>query len=198
VIIVTQSPQHDARLDEASEAMLRGDFVKARDLLEILVSMGSKGALLGLAAIYERGGTKVPQDLDKARGLYERALSTAKSSKAALALGNMYYFGLGVQSDFQRAFYYYSKLESSADAVGLLRLGTVYERGQGIQQDPGKARDLYRRSAKLGNIIALKSWGLLELRRGNIFMGVPLWIWAAVRVASIVVSDPKDKRLRMY
>lgn len=186
------------RLDEANEALLRGDFVMARDLFEILAATGSRAALLGLAAIYERGNADIPQDYAKSRYWYERALAEARSSVAALKLGHFYYHGFGVTSDFSKAFKYYSQLKNSNNPIALLRLGWLYETGRGVPQNLSKARELYHRGAKLGNIQARKNLGFFEMKHGNILLGVLLWMWTIIQGVPLAFINTDDKRLRTY
>ncbi len=186
------------RLDEANEALLRGDFVTARNLFEVLADTGSRAALLGLAAIYERGSTDIPQDYAKSRYWYERALAEARSVVAALKLGHFYYHGFGVTMDYSKAFHYYSQLQSSDNPIALLRLGWLYETGRGVSQDLSKAKELYRRGAKLGNIQARKNWGFFEMKHGNVLLGVLLWIWTIIQGVPLAFINTDDKRLRTY
>lgn len=183
-------------MDEATAAFLRGDFAMAREMFEVLAATGSKGALLALAKIYERGGTGVCQDLTKARYWYERAFAEASSANAALWLGHFYCDGRGVPIDHKKAFFYYSRLANSNDAVALLRLGVLYESGQGVEKDIAKARDLYRRAAHLGNLFARKNWGVLEIRRGNWLLGLFQWAWASMQGTPLAFINADSKKLR--
>lgn len=184
------------QLEQANNAFLHGDFTAALKMYDILAANGSKGALLGLAAIYERGGGGVAQDLEKARYWYGIAYAKGKSAKAALALGHIYSLGLGVKIDYEKSFYYYSKLENGRDPIGFLRLGILYESGKGVAQDLQKAREYYRRASKLGSIRARKNWSVLELKRGNLPVGLFLWLWVIAQGVPLALINVKDRRLR--
>ncbi|MHB8404392.1 MAG: tetratricopeptide repeat protein [Gammaproteobacteria bacterium] len=192
------SDHSEPQLKEASDALLRGDYASAKNLFEVLAANGSKGALLGLATIYERGGNGVPKDFIKARYWYERALTDAKSVVAALTLGNYYFHGFGVPVDDHKAYFYYSKLENTQEPVALLRLGILYETGRGVEQNIDKARDFYRRATRLGNIFALKNWGVLEIKYGNRILGILLWTWARLIGTPLAFINPDHKKLRTY
>ncbi|MGI0081268.1 MAG: tetratricopeptide repeat protein [Nitrososphaerales archaeon] len=151
-----------------------------------------------LASIYEYGGAHVSQDYAKAKELYERAWNEWRLVLAAQKLGRFYYHGHGVKADYDRAFYYYSKLENSIDAVGLLSLGWLYETGRGVTSDINRARDLYRRSARLGNIQARKHWGFLEIKHGHPVFGIILWAWAIVEGVLAAFIKAKHGRLQSY
>jgi len=189
---------NNSRLDEANAAFLQGDFSTARNLFEVLVATGSKSALLGLAAIYERGNSDVPQDFTKAKYWFERALASANSAKAALKLGNYYYLGFGVPVDYAKALSYYLRLKDNKDPIALYRLGVHYEKGQGTQQDIERAVDYYRRAARLGNIQARKQWGVLEVKNRNFLLGLFLWGWAIIQGVPLAFTRTNDKRLRVF
>lgn len=191
-------PIPDTRIAEAQEALNKGDFVTARELFKVLSDTGSKRALLALAIIYERGGNGVPQDYSEARFWYERAYKEGDSVEAILSLGRMYYTGQGVEINFEKAYWFYSKLLNTKQPIGLLRLGVMFALGQGVSQDINRARELFMRSAKLGNIHARKSWGLWELKHGNPILGIFLWGWAILQGVPMALFRTNDKRLRAF
>jgi TPR repeat protein len=184
--------------ERAHSAFLRGDYVAAREMYESLAALGNRGALLGLAAIFERGGSDLPQDYEKARYWYEMALSKGNSARAALQLGHFYCLGLGVPVDHEKAFHYYSKLENHAEPIGLLRLGLAYETGKGVVQDIDRARKLYRRASKLGSIRAKAFWGAWERKHGSFLFGIFLGLWSVVQAFPVAFKDPQSKRLRLF
>lgn len=190
-----QSTSAGSVLAAAKEALAAGDYARAREKYEAIATLGSKEALLALGCIYERGGNGVEKDYDAARYWFERSWFEGKAIHAALALAKFYYLGLGVPVDFERAFSYLASLEHSNNAVALLRLGTMYELGRGVQKDLGHARSLYRRSAQLKNIFARKQLGVLEVKRGNIFIGVPLWMSAFLQGVALGFFKEFDQRL---
>lgn len=186
------------RITEARNALKQGDFVTARAFFKDLADTGSKQALLGLAAIYERGGEGVPQDMAAARYWYERAFNDASLIVAGLALGKMSYLGLGGDVDYEKAFACYSKLEKANNPIALFRLGAMYETGKGVPRDIEQARTLYRRSAKLRNIYARKQWGVLEVKNGNVLLGALLWASALIHGPLLVMMKPYDPRLKCF
>jgi len=153
---------------------------------------------LALGYIYERGGQGVNRDFVAARHWFERALVEANSVEAALALGRYYYFGLGVCVDFRKAYLYYSKLEGDQHPVALYRLGIMSEKGKGTLQDVARARNLYQRAAKKGHIYGLKNWAVLEIKRGNIPVGLALWGVAIIRGTWLHMTNPSDARLKTH
>jgi TPR repeat protein len=191
-------PAPDTRIAEAQKALENGDLVIAQRLFNILADTGSKPALLALAIIYERGGNGIPQDYGSARVWYERAYKEGNSVEAALALGRMYYLGQGGIIDYDKAYFYYSKFENTKQPIGLLRLGSMLAMGKGTTMDIAKAKELFKRSAKLGNIHARKNWAVLEVKHGNIVLGISLWIWAIIQGVPLAFFRTNDKRLRAF
>jgi len=188
----------NSRLTNAKKALAAEDYECAREQYEVLASLGSKEALLALGCIYERGGNGVTRDYATARHWYERSLNEGKSVRAALALGKFYYMGLGVPVDFKKSYSYLAKLENSTDAVALLRLGVMFELGKGVPKDIKRARALYRRSARLKNIFAKKNLGVLEVKRGNILIGLLLWSSALLQGVALGLAKKYDPRLQTW
>ena len=186
------------RLRSAKNSLAREDYATARDQYEILAGLGSKEALLALGYIYERGGNGVTKDYSAARYWLERSWSEGRAVKAALALAKFYYLGLGVAIDFDKSFSYLTVLENSNDEVALYRLGVMFELGKGTAKDFDHARVLYRRSFLLGNIYARKQLGVLEVKRGNVVMGLALWISAFLQGVSLGLTKRYDRRLETW
>lgn len=186
------------RIGEALDAFQRNDYVTVRDLCLPLAATGSMQALILLGSIYEWGSAAVPRDYKEARRWYELAWKNGTLALAALKLGHFYYHGYGTDVDYNKAYFYYSKLENSKDPVGLLRLGLLYEMGRGVTKDVYKARTLFRRATRLGNIQARKNWGMLELKYGNPLLGILLWGWALMQGIPLIFINRDDSRLRSY
>ncbi|MES2038412.1 MAG: SEL1-like repeat protein [Pseudomonadota bacterium] len=113
-------------------------------------------------------------------GNYAKALDTFKISykkigydEAALMLGNMYFYGQGVQRDIRLAMEWYDKLADSRFNAGQyspfdardperaslrvqaqLRLARIYMAGYQIPKDPAKARYWYKQAAELNFVPA--------------------------------------------
>lgn len=129
--------------------------------------------------------------------MYVRTFTTFAYPEAGRALGRMYYSGLGVPTDYARAYRYYSSIEEAGIPAALYRLGCMLERGQGVASDPTGARDFYRRAAKRGHIFAKRRLGVLAVRRGNVLLGIPLLIASVVEGLCLVVRNQYDPRLEL-
>jgi TPR repeat protein len=148
----------------AYEAFLAKDYERAMELYEPLARSGSIKAMLVLANIYNASDVRSQreiQDFDAARYWYEKAFEKGRVAEAALALGDIHFAGRGVPIDYKKSLHYYKEFEVTTSAVGLFRLAIMYEVGLGTGKDVRKARRLYARAAKLGNIYARKNLGVL-------------------------------------
>ena len=197
-MVEMESISVNTRLAKAKQALDVENYGDARDQYEILAGIGSKEALLALGYIYERGGKGVERDYSAARYWFERSLNEGKAVRAALALGKFYYLGLGVPVDFVRSYSYLAKVEQSNDAVALLRLGVMFELGKGVPKNIDRARSLYRRSARLKNIFARKNLGVLEVKRGNVLIGLLLWSSAFLQGVTLGLIKRYDSRLQNW
>ena len=79
-------------------------------------------------------------------------------------LGNMYYFGLGVERDYSKAFNYYRNAAKAGYVDAQNSLGECYLLGKGVDRDNEKAIKWIKRAAEQGNVFAQKSMGEFYLR----------------------------------
>ncbi len=76
-----------------------------------------------------------------------------------LHLGNMYYFGWGVQQNYQKAFDFYLKAASYGNALAQSQLGYMLINGHGVPQDVNEGIIFYRRAAEQGHPAAQLNLG---------------------------------------
>lgn len=69
-------------------------------------------------------------------------------------LGDVYYFGNGVERDYNKAFDIYEQAAMQGDMDAQYRLGDMYFNGEGVEQNYEKAFEWYKKSAALGNLFA--------------------------------------------
>ncbi len=69
--------------------------------------------------------------------------------KAQTYVGEIYEKGLGVQPDYEKAFYWYRKAADQGNARAKLNLAYLYEKGLGVPEDKAMALNLYRSAAGL-------------------------------------------------
>ena len=86
----------------------------------------------------------------KAKKYYE--LATKKNNAYAFEkLGDLYYFGKGVEQDYLEAKKYYEQSASLDNSNAFVKLGDLYYYGKGVQQDYLKTIKYYEIAAKKNN-----------------------------------------------
>lgn len=68
-------------------------------------------------------------------------------------LGDMYYFGKGVEKDYYKAFHLYEEADRLGNADATCRLGWMYKCGIVAEKDDNKAFSLFKSSAERGSAI---------------------------------------------
>ncbi len=79
-------------------------------------------------------------------------------------LGNMYYFGLGVERDYLKAFNYYRNAAKAGYVNAQYSLGNCYLLGDGIDRDNKEAIKWIKKAAEQGNVFAQNSMGEFYLK----------------------------------
>ena len=102
------------------------------------------------------------KDFSKAKYYYEKS----NNSKALVKLGDLYFYGYGVEQDYLKAKHYYElasifydRLSIEYNSKAFLKLGDIYYNGFGLQKNIIKALDYYAISAKYKNPVALFKLG---------------------------------------
>jgi len=190
-----ESPElrHRAALDAYGE----GNFAEALQLARNLIDEGFGHANALAAAILEEGGKGVDQDFRMARFYYEKATEEVGSLEGWLALGRLYFFGKGVSQDYKKAYSYYKVVdEDSNNAIAHLMLGRLHKDGLGVPKDVEVARNYLHKSARCGNVSAIRYLAELERDAGHWFLS----LWFRVKATSLAFwvtwKDRTDPRLR--
>lgn len=118
-------------------------------------------------------GKGMPQDLEKARQCYEKAIE-AGDTKSYYDLADMYEYETGIPQNYEKALIYY--IEAAKDENNWLRgeiqykIAYFYDRGLGTQKNPQKAQEHYKKTHEIalkqleaGNPLAYNILGLLYL-----------------------------------
>lgn len=75
-------------------------------------------------------------------------------------IGHMYYYGLGVETNYRKAKNYLERAMRS-NSQALTNLGDMYYEGKGVPQDYQKARELYEKGVSLNNSWAMSALGYM-------------------------------------
>ena len=103
------------------------------------------------------------------RSAHAALLEAAQAGEAHAQnqLGNLYYVGLGVETDYQRALGWYWKAASQGHIEAQLNMGHLYAQGLGVPLDPLRAFGWYRVAERSGSE---KAKGLMRLIAGSMAM----------------------------
>ena len=87
---------------------------------------------------------------------------------AQAELGDLYYTGLEVKEDFEKAFHWYSKAAEGGNPSGLYSLGIMHEHGRFVDRDPAKAFTYFEKAAHLGDAPSqIRAAAMLFLGQGR-------------------------------
>lgn len=191
----------DQRLEEAVKLCNARRFPAALSRLIQLIDEGCDEAYYYAGCIYEAGGNGVEKDLAKAIFYYEKSTQEYGSVEGCLALGRLYYFGIGVPKDHRKAFDLLTMIADEANngrghGIAQMMLGQMYGEGLGVQQNIATAREYFKKAANQGYVFSFSALSTLEWRAGNYLKGLGLRIKAIWLALRITWSDPHDWRLR--
>lgn len=129
------------------------------ELAERLASDGDKRAMMMVCQYFfdERAAGRIPVNTLPVREYLEELAED--SSRARLLLGIMYYTGVGVQQNYEKAFKWYKAAAEAGEPYGLCNLGYCYYYGRGTEVDDVKAYDCFAQAALLDNPNAMYKLG---------------------------------------
>ena len=132
-------------------------LMDAEELLRLCEERRKKGDLRAECSylMRQRSGWGVARE-GNAKRLFKRFLSLAKKGDAlaAAVVGDMYYFGQGVDKDFAKALPWVDKAAASGEPEALFRLGYMYSRGEGVEASEFRAANCYREASAKGHMMA--------------------------------------------
>ncbi|KAJ4750823.1 ERAD-associated E3 ubiquitin-protein ligase component HRD3 [Rhynchospora pubera] len=138
----------------ALEAYLKGDTGKALFLYSRMAELGYEVAQSNAAWILDRYGEQSMcmgeaggfcSDTERhlrAHSLWWQA-SEQGNEHAALLIGDAYYYGRGIERDYERAAEAYLHAQSQSNAQAMFNLGYMHEHGQGLPLDLHLAKRYY-------------------------------------------------------
>jgi eukaryotic-like serine/threonine-protein kinase len=137
------------------------DIPRAVKLYRNAASEGYPDAENLLGILLATGGDGVPRGDAEAAVWYRKAADQG-FAKAQKNLGDMYYFGRGVDKDYPQAVSWYTKAADQQLADAQFRLGFMTEKGLGTQQSDQNAVDLYQKAARNGSAEAQRAYDRLS------------------------------------
>jgi serine/threonine protein kinase len=149
---------------EAQTKRQNGQTEDAAALFNRAAEMGDSGAMVELGEMYS-SGEGVTEDETKAFDWFRRA-AEAGSVPGMVALAGMDLLGVnGGDPNEEEAARWFQKAADHDSPAAIFDLATLYESGRGVPKNFEKAKDLYQRSAKLGNH---------EAQKRLVKLGIPL------------------------
>lgn len=137
------------RMQEASEALGRGDHRTAFALFQPLAEKGFPRAQFALGLMYEKGQGAGQNDA-RAAQWYARAAGQ-DLAEAQVSLGFMYFQGRGVGKDRAEAAYWFRQAAGQGNATAQFNLGVLYRSGEGVAADDSEALAWFRKAAAQGH-----------------------------------------------
>lgn len=137
------------QMEEASEALGRGDYQTAFALFQPLAEKEFPQAQFALGLMYEKG-QGAAQDDARAAQWYARAAGQ-DLAEAQVSLGFMYFQGRGVAQDHAEAAYWFRQAAEQGNARAQFNLGVLYMSGEGVAEDDAEAVAWFRKAAAQGH-----------------------------------------------
>ncbi len=132
--------------DDPDEAVSGPIIEKIRQLAD----EGSIPAKLYMANLFWYGRYGCPKDYQKSAALYEEC-AKAGNARAQFVMSSNYYYGDGVEQDYELAKMYANLALEQRYLYAWRRWGKFYRDGLAVKQDFAKARVCYENGAKMGD-----------------------------------------------
>ena len=141
------------------------DEAKGIEIITTFAEQDCLTAIRELARFYYFGGELIAQDYEKSTYWHKRAkkigcrfadreLDSIGKVKTHLALGYKYYYGKGVEQDYEKAYEHWYKAELRASVEARYNLGVMYAKGQHVEQDFKRAYNFILDRAKGSDAMA--------------------------------------------
>lgn len=187
------------KIAEAADYFSHDNAETALEKCIKLIDDGYDEAFAFVGAIYEIGGHNVTKDYDKARFYYEQSVERFGATEAYLGLVRIYYYGMGVEKDYCKAFEYCTILSEDADNVyGNFLIGKMYTDGHCVDKNLDKAKEFFKKAWDKDYVFGLTYLGLLEQHLGHNIKGWMFRIKAgfiSYKIARKNISDPRIREI---
>ncbi len=132
------------------------DVAKAVQLYRGAAKHGYAEAQNLMGILYSTGSNGVTEDDKQALDWFQKAADQG-FAKAEKNLGDMYFFGHGIDKDYAQALTWYGKAADQQFADAQFRLGFMYEKGLGVDQSNLNAIDQYTKAVRNGSVEAQRA-----------------------------------------
>ncbi len=172
--------------EEASAAIVHGDYETALKLLRPLAEAGDAEAQASLGDIYHKYEEfrKAGRNLEKALKWYELA-AVQGNIGAQNNLGYMYGQGMGVPRNYVLAVKWYQLAATQGNATAQFNLGLYYQKGWGVPRDWRQALQWFRLAGGQGEPAAQVELGQMYAQgQGVVQDFVQAYTWFNLAAAS--------------
>jgi TPR repeat protein len=193
-----QNAPHNQACKEGLEAYIRGDWFRAKEILEPAATVGDAACATLLGEMYQKGlKTEMhvfPQDSHQAANWF-RIAAEHGGPIAQVALGHMYEEGDGVIQDGEQAVYWFRKAADRGFYQAQIALGIIYGAGRAIAQDWSESARWFRLAAEQNSATAQANLGLLYLLgKGVPKDDVQAYMWFNLAIANYYAFDDEGKK----
>jgi len=139
----------------------------AVDTLHTYTGLDENDALFTFAALSEIV-KRVEWDIEVVNlaSVYDGAVESDDITAMKL-IAMLYYDGVGVPQDYEKAYQLFERLEDLGDDEAYYYLGLMREHGLGVEEDKAMARQYYIRGASLNENECLYKLGMMQYRDGQ-------------------------------
>lgn len=131
------------------------DIHRAMSYFRKAADNGIAMAAYQLGRIYECGeGDMLPADQMQSYEWYARAASEGLP-EAENNLGSCYFFGRGIDIDYEKAFLLYKSSAEKGNSEAEMNVGICYAAGKGVKQDYTQAYTWWKKAAEQGHVKAM-------------------------------------------
>ncbi|QQZ27847.1 sel1 repeat family protein [Thiothrix subterranea] len=99
--------------------------------------------------------------------IYFEAAAKLGDSFAQYELGYAYSFGIGIDQDYEKSYYYYALSAKQSHLTSMVNMASLLINGYGVQRDETKAVELLTIAADKGDIGAYTSLGSYHWSKNN-------------------------------
>ena len=132
------------------------DDLKAIEYLKKAAELKEHYAAYNLGVILIKGDGKIQAD-PKTANAYLIQAAEGEMIEAQVLLAKQYFFGLGIDPDFKKALYWFSKAADAGDMISQYYVGRIYSEGLGCEVNVKLAIESFEKSAKQGDEDAKKT-----------------------------------------
>ena len=176
--------------DSAINLLKEGNKAEALFLFRRMVMDNRYSALVEIGNIYEMPSCEnIDQNFEKAAAFYRKSIVKADDVYGYRALGRLYYFGVGVEQNFKKAFELFTEASKQGCMVSDLMQARMYKFGQGVPKNINLARNSYSLAIGKGSYVALKERGWFDMQEGRLFSGLKDFLRGSYNMFKIIKSD---------